>query len=165
MHDHAYHAVAQLLQLVPVPTRVVEIGSRTVNGSIRPLFAACAYTGVDCRPGPDVDVVADGATYAPAEAPDCVVCCEVLEHAPDAGALVANMARMLAPGGSLLITAAADPRPPHSAVDGGPLQGGEYYQNVAMNALESWLLEAGLRVVDLMHREDRGDLYAAAVKP
>lgn len=165
MHDHAYHAIAQLLQLVPVPTRVVEIGSRTINGTIRPLFAGCAYTGVDLTPGPDVDVVADGATYQPDEAPDCVVCCEVLEHAPNAEAVVRQMAAILAPGGSLLITAAANPRAPHSAVDGGPVRGGEYYQNVDMNALEAWLLASDLRIVDLMHREDRGDLYAAAVKP
>ena len=41
--------------------RVIELGSRNVNGSVRPLLQEKLkpefYVGVDAMPGPDVDVV------------------------------------------------------------------------------------------------------------
>ena len=36
---------------------VLECGSYNVNGSVRGLFAAREYVGLDWRPGPGVDVV------------------------------------------------------------------------------------------------------------
>jgi dTDP-4-amino-4,6-dideoxygalactose transaminase len=42
-----------------------------VNGSIRGLFGDAAFIGVDIRAGRGVDVVADGATWQPAEPVDC----------------------------------------------------------------------------------------------
>jgi hypothetical protein len=69
---------------------VVEIGGRNVNGSVRELFhPECAYLSTDIAPGDGVDIVADGASLSLDIAADLVVCCEVLEHASNADAVVA----------------------------------------------------------------------------
>lgn len=162
MHAEARAYVARALASLPPPRRVVELGSRDVNGGIRDLLPAdCAYVGVDIAEGESVDVVADAAAYRPPWRPDLVLCCEVLEHAPDPQAIVANAARMLAPGGALVLTAACSPREPHSGQDGGPPSEGEHYRNVDPAALAGWLA-AGFRSFDL-GTHPRGDVYATAI--
>jgi hypothetical protein len=43
--------------------KVLEFGSRNINGSVRPLFPyASEFVGVDLVDGPDVDVVGDAAS-------------------------------------------------------------------------------------------------------
>jgi SAM-dependent methyltransferase len=134
------------------------------------------YLGVDCVDGNGVDVVADGAEYQPPFEPDCIVCCEVLEHAARPQALVNRLAQVLSPGGTLIITCAGPGRAPHSAVDGGRLRLGEHYCGIRANDLGRWLINAGLEVQAL--EEDGGvegarlsddrndaDIYAKAVKP
>lgn len=96
MHAQALTYVQEAVASLPKPPRcVVEIGGRDINGSVRPLFGDAAYTATDIAPGRGVDVVADGATYTPDEAPDCVVCCEVLEHAANWRDIIANARRIL----------------------------------------------------------------------
>ena len=55
----------------------------------------------------------------------------------------------------------ANPRAPHSGFDGGPPRDGEWYGNVAPEALSQWLAHLPHVV-----RADpsRGDLYAVATK-
>jgi hypothetical protein len=146
--------------------RVLEIGSRTINGEIRHHFKGCrTYVGIDIAGGYGVDVVADGASYLAPEAPDRVVSCEVLEHTPKAREIVENAWRQLAPGGWLVLTAASDPRAPHSAVDGGPLRPGEFYRNVKGAAIANWLLEIEQPLyVYVENHADRGDTYVLAQK-
>ena len=38
-------------------TRVLEVGSLDINGSVRPIFTDCEYVGLDLGPGPGVDVI------------------------------------------------------------------------------------------------------------
>ena len=55
--------------------RVLELGSRNINGSVRYLFAAAEYVGVDPVEGADVDIVGDGATIEVGhDSFDVVVC-------------------------------------------------------------------------------------------
>lgn len=145
--------------------RVVEFGSRDINGGVRDLFDATDYIGLDIAPGPGVDVVADAADWSTRKKVDAVVCCEVLEHTGRWREIVANAARILAPGSTLIVTAACDPRAPHSAHDGRPLtDGSEHYVNVDPDELADVCADAGLEV---MHREVhlRGDVYLIAQKP
>ena len=145
---------------------VVELGSRNFNGSIRPLFAdALSYTGVDILPGYGVDVVADAAAFSPDVWPDLIVCCETLEHTPRGQDIVSNAARILAPGGQLVVTCATDPRAPHSAIDGNALIADEYYANVPPADLARWIEQAGLTLICHQVHVPRGDLYAVAEKP
>lgn len=139
MHDQAYAFVRRTLEGRPPPTRVLEIGSRNINGSVRPLFPGAQYVGIDVLHGPGVDVIADGATFLPPFMPDCLLCCEVLEHARQAETLVRHALELLPPGGLLILTCATEPRAPHSAITGQSLSPGEFYRNVDPDALETWL--------------------------
>jgi SAM-dependent methyltransferase len=143
VHEHAYDAVRRMR---PVAVeQVYEVGSLDICGSVRPLFAdAKTYHGIDLVAGDGVDAVGDGATYVPPFEPDCVVCCEVLEHAPNARQVVEQMARVLKPGGTLVVTCAGPGRYPHSAVDGGKVRDGEYYRGLPAQQLADWMCEAGL---------------------
>lgn len=164
LHPEAFQFIEDTLRRLPLRRRVVEFGGRDANGSIRPLFSgATSYVSVDAAAGAGVDVVADAAAFRPMELPDTVVCCETLEHAIDPRAICLNAGKILAPGGFLVLTAATDPRAPHSAVDGGPLRQGENYRNVDPKDLDSWLKDSGFA-----HRQiettSRGDVYAVAAK-
>jgi SAM-dependent methyltransferase len=139
MHPQAYEFVKGALRDIDMAgKRILEFGSYNVNGSVRPLFAGCAeYVGVDTRPGPDVDIVADAATIDGLGEFDIVVCCEVLEHAPDPEAIIVSAKRSLKPDGLLILTAAGPGRPPHGVM--GMAVGNEYYANVEPDALSKWL--------------------------
>jgi glycosyltransferase involved in cell wall biosynthesis len=89
---------------------VLEVGSLDVNGSVRPMVMArqpASYMGVDVVDGPGVDRVVDAvdlvATFGP-DSFDVVVSTEMLEHAADWQAAVANMVAVLRPGGVLVWT-------------------------------------------------------------
>lgn len=163
MHPEAMAFITQMAAKRGPFTNVVDLGGRDINGSPRALFATARYTSVDLYPGDGVDVVADARAWTPNVAPDLVVCAEVLEHAPAAHELVEAAAGWLQPGGILVVTAACDPRAPHSAIDGGPLQGDEHYQNVDPGLLRAWM--ADLDDIDIEVHDERGDVYAVARKP
>jgi len=161
MHLAAFQFVERMARRRPSGL-VLEIGGRDINGSVRPLFDDDPYIAIDLVPGPGVDVVADGTTFEPSIRPACVVCCEVLEHTPEASEIVRHAFHILRPGGVLILTMAGPGRAAHSAVDGGPLQPGEYYRNIEPNDLGIWLapfLEAAI-----MENPAEGDLYAVASK-
>lgn len=139
---------------------VVEFGARDINGSPRSLFAARAYTGIDLTPGPGVDLVADARTWTPDAPVDAVVCAEVAEHCPQPCRLVEAAYRALVPGGVLILTAAAPPRAPHSAVDGGMIRPDEHYANIEPDDLRRWLASWSWSHVE--HHPSRGDVYAVA---
>lgn len=82
----------------------LEVGSYNVNGSPRRLFSGC-YIGVDMRAGPGVDKVASAADLPFADASfEVVVCAEMLEHDPAPWRSLPEMARVMQPGGWLLLT-------------------------------------------------------------
>lgn len=82
----------------------LEVGSLDVNGSVRGLFAG-AYVGLDMRDGPGVDIVgtADALPFGDATF-DVVISTEMLEHDPAPWLSLAEMGRVLQPGGHLLLT-------------------------------------------------------------
>ena len=112
--------------------RVLDCGSRDINGNNRFLFTNSEYVGVDICQGPNVDVVSPihELTY-PENSFDTVICAEVLEHDPHWIESIRNMIRMLKPGGLLIITCAGPERGPHSMHQAGGLTEGEYYHNLA----------------------------------
>ena len=91
----------------------LEVGSLDVNGSVRPFFSG-PYMGVDMRPGPGVDEVADAADLPfPDWSFQVVVCTEMLEHDPAFWRSLPEMARVLTPDGVLILTARGIGFPPH----------------------------------------------------
>jgi hypothetical protein len=137
---------------------VCEIGSFNVNGSVRDLFYACDYTGIDRRPGPGVDIVAEGADWQPDSPVDVVVTASALEHTANPRAVIDNALAMLKPGGALILTTVGPPWGPHG-VDGGTLGDGEVYTILTPGAVAQWLL--GCPVL-LMGGTPEGDILAFA---
>jgi SAM-dependent methyltransferase len=165
MHIEAMDFLRRMAALLPRPRLVCELGSRDVNGTPRPLFAdALLYVGVDRRPGPGVDVVAEADDWSPEPwLPfDLVVCAEVLEHAPHAGNICQMAHYLLRPGGLFLVTAAGPARDPHSVDGEEEVPEGEFYRNVSEGMLREWL--APFALVLTMPGRDGQDVYALAVK-
>lgn len=153
MHAAAYSFVVDAVAELGPFGSVVEIGSRDLNGSVRPLFAGSPrYIGTDVEPGPGVDVVLDleGPPWTPEELVDAVVSCEVLEHVADWPSVLASAASYLRPGGWLILTAAGPGRRPHSGITGRRnLEPGEHYANVEPEPLELELRRAGFDRVEV----------------
>jgi len=163
MHPEA-HAYAESILAGRHFRRAVEVGGRDVNGGVRHLFTADEYVSLDLEPGPGVDVVTDCRDWAPPQPVDLVVCCEVLEHAPDPAGVVKTCISYLAPGGLLVLSCAGPGRAPHSGHDGAPwLKPGDHYANIFPNDLEDWLAE--LDDVQVTYAAGPCDLYATGRKP
>jgi predicted methyltransferase len=144
--------------------RVLEFGARDVNGTPRTVVAHVRWTGVDALPGPGVDMVCPAEAFTSVTRYDLVVCAETLEHTPNVEAIVKSAFFNLRSGGIFLVTCACEPRAPHSAIDGGAVQAGEYYGNVDGDDLARACTDAGF-VVQQAEAHDRGDLYLRAKKP
>jgi hypothetical protein len=170
MHAPVLAWLEETLRVLPPRYRVLEIGSKDINGSARsvidvPAQPIARYLGTDLSPGPGVDLVVDGEDVAPDFVPDTIVCCEVFEHTPRWPQILARAFALLEGGGYVLLTMATDPRGAHSAVDGGPLRAGEYYGNVPPVALVDVLTDCGFEEIRIVVADVRGDLYAVAQKP
>lgn len=141
---------------------VLDIGGRNVNGTTEFLFPNARYTVLDVRPGDNVDIVADAATWQPDRQYDLVVSTECFEHTPDYPAICRTAYAACKPGGRFVVTCAAPGRASHSAFVEAGLQPGEFYQNVEPEALRDALETAGWREAQV---EVAGlDLQATAVR-
>ena len=130
--------VRRCLARIAPPESVVELGSYDVNGNVRGLFRY--YTGVDIRPGPNVDIVADAAEVGGRY--DLALSLNMLEHAEEPERVLQNV-HNLAP--TLILTAAGPHWPPHGW-QGGAV-GGEPYQGIGRAMLSDWL--AGYAYVEI----------------
>jgi SAM-dependent methyltransferase len=167
MHPGAYKFVQTATDNIGFDyfnARILELGSYIVNGTVRNIFNGCPdYVGVDLRPGPGVDVVANATTYCPKEdlaSYDLVVTTEMLEHCDDPEAVIKNIHKLLKPGGYLILTAAGPERAPHG--NDGEGVGEEYYGNIHPLDLKKWL-----KIFKNQHietRPDLGDVYAVCKK-
>lgn len=151
MHPAAYDYVARYATDDTID--VVEIGSRDVNFTVRPLFPNARYHGIDAQPGPQVDEVADGATWQPPAPVDLVVCAEVFEHTPDWRNIVANIPAMLRPGGRAVFTMAGPGRPAHGVNIDDPLSPG-HYANIEPAELEAAMAAAGFVGIEVDQAAD-----------
>ena len=119
-------------------SKVLEVGSLDINGSMRSFFSECDYLGIDVGEGQGVDLVVQGQEYnAPDESYDVCASGECFEHNPYWAETFSNMTRMCKSGGLVLFTCATTGRKEHgtSRTDSGssPLTvgiGWEYYKNL-----------------------------------
>ncbi len=131
--------------------RVLEVGSLDINGSVRDQFETCDYTGVDLQPGPGVDLACPGHLLAlPTASFDTVISAECFEHNPFWRETLANMLRMLRPGGLVTISCATTGRKEHGTTRTNPdaspftvLERWDYYQNLSASKLEAGVNLAG----------------------
>ena len=100
--------------------KVIEVGSRNVNGSVRPLFESYMpkqYIGVDFSMGPSVDIVCNAEKLSDIFEPnsfDVVISTEMLEHVRNWKKVVSNFKRLVAPGGLLYISSRSRGFPYHA---------------------------------------------------
>jgi SAM-dependent methyltransferase len=99
--------------------RVLEVGSYNVNGGLRAdveRMKPLSYVGTDMRAGSGVDYVipaADVVKKFGANYFDAVICTEMLEHAEDWRAAIANMKTTMVPGAVIYLTARGPGFPLH----------------------------------------------------
>lgn len=119
-------------------TKVLEIGSLDITGSVRQYYTSCDYLGIDVAPGKGVDVVCQGQDYEGSDgAFDQVISCEAMEHNPSWRETFANMIRLTRSGGLVVMTCATHGRPEHGTTrtdpEASPLtveKGWDYYKNL-----------------------------------
>jgi SAM-dependent methyltransferase len=164
MHAEAFDYVSR--HATNEPLTVLDLGGRNVNGTVRPLFPAAAWTCLDITPGEGVDIVADAATWQPnGRSFDLVMSTELFEHTSSWPAVCATAYRSLKPGGRFIVTTAAPGRPAHSGIDGGPLRSGEWYANIDPGVLRVALVAAGFVAVEIDVQPVACDVRAVAAKP
>jgi SAM-dependent methyltransferase len=115
------------------------------------------YLGLDLTPSlgsaPDLWATADAIPLADASA-DLVLCTQVLEHVPDPQACVSEMARILVPGGRLLVTAPQNwnlHEAPHD------------YFRFTRYGLEALCAKAGLEVLEVRPQGGLGAAIGIAI--
>ncbi|UCG53513.1 MAG: hypothetical protein JSW58_08145 [Candidatus Latescibacterota bacterium] len=94
---------------------VIEIGSANINGSIRPIFDAEEYLGVDWREDRDVDYVALAHKLPGEDEWDAVVSASMLEHDPHWRASLTKMVKLLRSNGALFLSWGVAGNPRHCA--------------------------------------------------
>jgi len=104
MQDKVYNFVKEQVLKKEIIGKTLDVGSKNVNGSLRPLFTD--YVGLDMRKGRNVDIIAnshnipfDDGTF------DCVTCVETLEHDDNPFETMNEIYRILKPGGWAVLAA------------------------------------------------------------
>lgn len=99
--------------------KVLEIGSRNVNGSLREIIEKLepvSYLGIDIEDGPGVDEICsvfEAVERFGKDSFDLVISTEMLEHIREWRAAVSQFKQVLRPGGVLLITTRSKGFPYH----------------------------------------------------
>jgi hypothetical protein len=153
------------------PVTVLDIGGRDVGGewggSPRPLFPnATVYHVLDINDGPDVDIVADAATWQPnGRRYDVVVSAECFEHTGSWPAILRTAFAACKPGGRLIVTMAGPGRPIHGALGALELEVGEHYANIRPERLRRVLERTGFVDINIDQQPEPADVRAVATKP
>ncbi len=114
MRDLIKDLVRLVADTLPLPEPIYEFGALQVEGQegyadLRLLFPGKQYVGADIRPGPGVDVLLDlHAIDLPDATVGTVLCLDTLEHVEYPRRAVAEMHRILHPGGFLLLSSVLD---------------------------------------------------------
>lgn len=166
MHPQAANWIGEVVAAFELrDADVLDLGGRTINSTVHELFTGKPVV-VDIVAAPDVDIVANAATWTPDREYGCVLATEVFEHTAEWPDIVRTAWMALEPDGVFIGTCASRARPPHSAT-GGPLEEGEFYENVnpqAMRDLMAALDWAVWKVVEADGVFGNDDLYCWGVK-
>jgi hypothetical protein len=125
-------------------SKVLEVGSLNINGSVRSFFENCDYVGLDVDAGDGVDVVSNGEDYgARASLFDVVISCECMEHNPMYEKTWLNMLRVMRDDGLIIMTCATFGRKQHGTTLNEPISspltiglGQDYYKNLIPSDFE-----------------------------
>lgn len=110
MNQFLYGVARAAAETFDLPQPILEIGARQVAGQeaiadLRPLFKDKNYVGIDTRPGPGVDAVADvEALPHPDASVGAVIAMNTFEHVPRFWRGFDEIHRVLRPDGVLLVS-------------------------------------------------------------
>jgi len=110
MRDNVRSFVLSAVEAFTLDGPVVEFGSYLVDGqkdlaNLRSVFVGREYIGCDMRSGPGVDRVEDISQSSLEDgAARTLICLDTLEHVFEARKAADELIRMLAPGGTLLVS-------------------------------------------------------------
>lgn len=107
MHASSYRLMTEELKKITLAqANVLDVGSLDVNGTYKPLLTRTGwkYTGLDIKPGKNVDIVAPPFKYPfPTNHFDLVISGSTMEHVTAIWLWVPELVRVLKPGGFLII--------------------------------------------------------------
>ena len=138
------------------PKNVLDVGGRDINGTGQFLFdSGSTFEVIDLVEAPEVTWVGDVLDFGAVETFDVALYLEVAEHTAEWPEHIRHISHLVDPHGGLFVfTAAGYGRAPHSAADGGRLQPGEHYQNIAPDTLAAVLETCFSKHVLDIHGED-----------
>jgi hypothetical protein len=151
-------------------SKVLEIGSLNINGTIRDYFTNCDYTGIDVGPGPGVDVVCCGSEYKSEVLFNVTVSTECFEHNPRWQETFQNMIDLTVSSGLVIVTVASTGRPEHgtnrtSPGDSPHTSGVDYYKNLTVKDFAvNWNLEEIFSEFRFEYYSGVSDLYFLGTK-
>jgi len=121
MHPSCFDFVRKVLKEEEVRgRRILEVGSRNVNGTVKPIFIeyGCAeYIGIDKEAGDGVDRVMDAGDIVSnfgESSFDVVVSTEMMEHVKDWRKAICNMKATCKNGGIIMLTCRSSGFPYHA---------------------------------------------------
>lgn len=110
MRDNVRSFIELASRVFDPPGPVVEVGAYQTTGQegyadLRPFFPGREYIGIDAEAGPGVDRVEDvHALGFDTASIGAIVCADTLEHVADPARAIAEMRRVLRPGGVLMVS-------------------------------------------------------------
>jgi SAM-dependent methyltransferase len=110
MNQFLHGVVRAVAETFDLPGPVLEVGSYQVDGQdavadLRPFFPGQPYVGIDIRPGPGVDCVADVEALPQADASvGTVLALNAFEHVPRFWRGFEEIYRVLRPDGAVLVS-------------------------------------------------------------
>jgi SAM-dependent methyltransferase len=118
-------------------TKVIDVGSKDINGNNRGFFRRVNYQGIDLSEGPNVDWIGYAHNILPiiatGDAIDVIISTEAAEHDKFWELTFQSMYDHLRPGGLLLITAGGEGREEHGTKTKDPWcspDTNDYYRNI-----------------------------------
>ena len=106
MTPEVYEWVKYVRDTLHIQGKVLDVGSQDITGCVEDLFGA--YIGLDMVPGRNVNVVANSHSIPyDNDYFDAVCCLEMLEHDSNFFQTMAELYRVLRPGGIMMLTARA----------------------------------------------------------
>ena len=152
-------------------SRVLEVGSLDINGSIRHFFRDCNYTGIDVGPGPGVDLVCPGEKFfEESNSYDVVASTECFEHTMEWPNIFLNMVRLVRSGGLVFFTCAGLGRGEHGtartdAASSPHTAANNYYQNLTdLDFIARFPLSTMFESYAFEHNFQHHDLYFFGIK-
>jgi len=117
-----------------VNSKVLEVGSLNINGTVRIFFKDCDYLGVDVGAGKNVDLVCPAHELdMPNETFDTTISCECFEHDKYWVRSFKKMYDLTKPNGLIVFSCATTGRPEHGTTRTSPADApftNDYYRNL-----------------------------------